>query len=392
MGNERSFRQWTRHAINTVDGVFGGRSSVSATRVGRTILRGLTFPQGVTKRSVIGAIVAVLACGSVAIACNIPVFRYALERWRPDACEVIVFHEGELKPDELSTLAKLERSAAAQAEGAGERAGEDDGRPNVKLIRSRVGDEADARNRELWQSMKGSEGVRLPYVVVRTVVSDKRAVNSWHGPLDQFDPARLLDSPIRRELSRRLLGGHAVVWLLIKSPDASKTAQAKGLLTEELKKLSRTVEFPEGLGLPGSELYAEVPLLMEFSVLEVDPNDPAESFLMGLFRGFHPEASEQGQPLLVPVFGRGRALEVIPGDRLDAALIGDLTRYLCGACSCQVKEQNPGFDLLVSTAWDRELFGEEGETPPPAKEFDPDKAPTLLTIPPGKKVQGPSRP
>ena len=390
MGSDKSYRDRTRHAVKSVDRVFGKRVSVTAARVGRTIPQGVSLPRGLVKRSAIGSIVAVLLFGSVAMACNIPVFRYALERWRPDACEVIVFHEGELKPDEMSALAKLEGPGAGKQEGPGE--GTEKERPNVKLIRSRVGEAADARNRELWESMKGSEGVRLPYVVVRTVVSDKRAVNSWHGPLDQFEPSRLLDSPIRRELSRRLLDGHAVVWLLIKSPDASKTAEAKGLLTEELKKLSRTVEFPEGLGLPGSELYAEVPLLMEFSLLEVDPNDPAESFLMGLFRGFHPEASEQGQPLLVPVFGRGRALEVIPGDRLDGELIGDLTRYLCGACSCQVKEQNPGFDLLVSTAWDRELFGEEGETPPPAKEFDPDTAPTLLTIPPGKKVQGPSRP
>jgi hypothetical protein len=390
MGSDKSYRDRTRHAVNTVDRVVGERASVTAARVGRLIPQGTRLSRGLAKRSAIGSIVALLLLGSVAMACNIPVFRYALERWRPDACEVIVFHEGELKPDELSALAKLEGSGAGKQDGTG--AGAEEERPNVKLIRSRIGDDPDARNRAIWESMKGSDGVRLPYVVVRTVVSDKRAVNSWHGPLDQFEPSRLLDSPIRRELSRRLLGGHAVVWLLIKSPDASKTAKAKGLLTEELKKLSRTVEFPEGLGLPGSELYAEVPLLMEFSLLEVDPNDPAESFLMGLFRGFHPEASEQGQPLLVPVFGRGRALEVIPGDRLDGELIGDLTRYLCGACSCQVKEQNPGFDLLVSTAWDRELFGEEGETPPPAKEFDPDTAPTLLTIPPGKKVQGPSRP
>lgn len=200
-------------------------------------------PRGLVKRSAIGVIVAALACGSVAMACNIPVFRYALERWRPDACEVIVFYEGEWNPDAMSKLAKLEGPAAGEGTEAGKGTeDDDDGRPNVKLVRSRVGEDADALNRELWASMKGSEGVRLPYVVVRTVVSNKRAVNSWHGPLDKFDPARLLDSPMRRELSRRLLDGHAVVWLLIGSPDdTSKTAKAKGLLTEELKKLSRTV-------------------------------------------------------------------------------------------------------------------------------------------------------
>jgi hypothetical protein len=175
--------------------------------------------------------------------------------------------------------------------------------------------------------------------------------------------------------------------LLLKSPDAKRNAAVKQLLAGELKQLSKTVEFPEGLGLPGSELYSEIPLLMQFSILEIDPNDAAEQFLVQLVKGFQPESAAAGQPLLVPVFGRGRALEVIPADRLDAALVGDLTRYLCGACSCQVKERNPGFDLLLSTAWDRELFGEDGQLPPPAKEFDPEQAPRLLTIPSGSAEQ-----
>jgi hypothetical protein len=327
----------------------------------------------------VGFVLALAALSSLAWACNIPVFRYALERWRPDVCEVIVFHETDLTPTQLEELAKLEPEVA---KGASPKAKEG---PNVAVIQSQIGKDTNPRNRDLWETVKPAAGTALPYVVVRTTVSDKRAVNSWHGPLAKFNSQQLLDSPMRRELSRRLLSGHSVVWLLIGASDAAKNAKAKEMLAAELQKLSKTIDFPEGLGLPGSELYAEIPLLMQFSILEVNPQDPQEQFLLGLFRGFHPEANTEGQPLLVPVFGRGRALEVIPADRLDADLIGDLTRYLCGACSCQVKERNPGFDLLVATPWERELFGEDGELPPPPKEFDPATAPTLLTIPPGKK-------
>ncbi len=120
---------------------------------------------------------------------------------------------------------------------------------------------------------------------------------------------------------------------------------------------------------------------MQFTVLEIDPVDKREEFLVSLFRGFEPAAEKDGQPLVVPVFGRGRALEVIPARQLDAGMIGDLTRYLCGACSCQVKERNPGFDLLLQADWDRELFGESGQLPPPPKEFDPNTAPTYVPIP-----------
>jgi len=79
-------------------------------------------------------------------------------------------------------------------------------------------------------------------------------------------------------------------------------------------------------------------------------------------------------------------LEVISAKQLNAGLIEDLTMFLCGACSCQVKERNPGFDLLLATNWNIELYGEEGEAPPAVSNLErtPTK-PTPLTIPPGRK-------
>ena len=107
---------------------------------------------------------------------------------------------------------------------------------------------------------------------------------------------------------------------------------------------------------------------------------------MQLLTGFESQAVADGEPLLIPVFGRGRALEVIPARDLDEQLIENMTMFLSGACSCQVKSQNPGFDLLLTADWDNELFGEDGLRPPPAKTVsDREDAPKLLTIPSGKK-------
>ena len=72
--------------------------------------------------------IAVLACLLLVclvtgvVACNIPVFRYALERWKPDACEIIVFHDGPLSSADMGSLAKLQAII-------------DDGQANAKLIR-----------------------------------------------------------------------------------------------------------------------------------------------------------------------------------------------------------------------------------------------------------------
>ena len=116
----------------------------------------------------------------------------------------------------------------------------------------------------------------------------------------------------------------------------------------------------------------------------MDPKDPKEQLLVRLMSGFEKDAPNE--PLLAPVFGRGRALEVISGKQLNAGLIEDLTMFLCGACSCQVKERNPGFDLLLAANWNRELYGEDGEAPPSVTSLERTPAkPTPLVIPPGKK-------
>lgn len=153
-------------------------------------------------------------------------------------------------------------------------------------------------------------------------------------------------------------------------------------MKKEFVALEKKVPMPEGIGLPGSELFSDVPLLLKFSLLEIDATDPKEAFLVKFLTGIQSDAFADGEPLLVPVFGRGRALEVIPASDLTSSLIEDLTMFLSGACSCQVKERNPGFDLLIAADWDKELFGEDGEVPPDAPERQQTGGkPVLVPIP-----------
>jgi len=317
------------------------------------------------------ALVASLLLASMACACNIPVFRYALERWRPDPCEIIVFYEDEMSDSQRELVDSLKPDS--RNSGA-----------NVKVVESDLRN-ADATSRALWDSIPSSERKSTPYVLVRTKVGPGKIIQGWHGPLGELADNRLLDSPVRKELGQRLLAGHSVVWIMVGSKDRDKTDAARRLLMDNLEPLANRIELPEGIGLPGSELHSEIPLLLKFSMLEIQPGDPREDFLIKLFSGFQTEAFEKGEPLLIPVFGRGRALEVIPASDLTPRLMEDLTGFLSGACSCQVKEQNPGFDLLLSVDWNTELFG-EGQPPPPERtKRDRKRQPILLTIPPGNK-------
>ena len=319
---------------------------------------------------------ALIVCSAFAAACNIPVFRFALERWKPDLCEIVVFHRGAMSAEDERIVEDLERASLAK-----------DGDANLNVIRCNLNHNDDQEFNDLWLTVQERTGSRLPVLVARSLKGRGKTINHWHGSLREARMIGLIESPIRSELTKRLQAGDAIVWLLLKSADDEKTEAVRELLRQQCHELPKKIELPEGIGLPGSELYSEVPLLLQFSVLEIDPGEPDEQFLVRQLTGFQSDAETAGEPLIVPVFGRGRALEVIPAPQLNADLIHDLTEFLCGACSCQVKEQNPGFDLLLSTDWTHALFGDDSERPSPNAAFGNGqrKGPELVPIPSGRK-------
>jgi hypothetical protein len=55
------------------------------------------------------------------------------------------------------------------------------------------------------------------------------------------------------------------------------------------------------------------------------------------------------------VFGRGRALGAWPAEGFGDEQIDEASLFLLGACSCEVKRLNPGWDLLLNVDWDERL-------------------------------------
>ena len=58
------------------------------------------------------------------------------------------------------------------------------------------------------------------------------------------------------------------------------------------------------------------------------------------------------EPMVFPVFGRGRLLGCLFGEYITKKHIDEATFFLSGACSCEVKDLNPGVDLLMAAPWD----------------------------------------
>jgi hypothetical protein len=61
------------------------------------------------------------------------------------------------------------------------------------------------------------------------------------------------------------------------------------------------------------------------------------------------------EPWIAVVFGRGRVLGAWRAADFQDDEIEEVCLFLAGACSCQVKRQNPGWDLLLRCDWEERL-------------------------------------
>ncbi len=275
--------------------------------------------------------------------CSVPVFRYALERWTPDAYGVVLFQRGELTAEQAKWLEQLdpERMPVDQS---------------VNLMIKRVDLDANPEEEavKLWKE-QGSE--TLPWMILYYPWTSRIQGPVWSGRFDGGNVQRLVDSPARREIARRLLKGETAVWAFIESGDEQKDAAAAGLLEQRFEYLESSLKLPEINPLDvadGLISIDESELKIDFSLLRLSRSNPAEEIFVRMLMGSESDLYDYAkEPIVFPVFGRGRSLFALAGEGIVGDTIDEAGLFLTGACSCEVKEQNPGVDLVMSVPWDR---------------------------------------
>ena len=315
----------------------------------------------------------VILLGAVAEACNVPVFRYALERWQPDPYRVVCFHRGALTDDQR----KLANSLADR---------QDQALANF-IFRTVDLDALEAEDRaaalELFATQKDPP---LPWITVQYPVHLGLQKPVWAGSLSRESIAALVDSPARQELARRLGEGETAVWLLLESgQDIDDDAASVTVLTE-LKKLEQDLKLPELSNSPDDQVRAGVPLQIAFSLLRVSRNDAVEKALVRMLLDSESDLAERTEPMVFPVYGRGRALFGFVGAGITADNVRGAAAFLTGACSCEVKELNPGFDILLAKDWNT-IFADDGEDLASAanRAMKVTAGPEFVLIPPGSE-------
>src|SRR5579864_837250 len=185
-------------------------------------------------------------------ACNVPVFRYAFERWIPDPYIVVLFEGQVLAPDEQALLEPITQASQS-------------GAINLRVRMADLSGVLPGPFRALWEAQQNP---KLPWVVVRYPAQTGIEPSVWAGPLTREVANGLMDSPARQELGRRLLNGDTAVWLLLEGSDAKINDSVEHLLGSESKSLMQTLVLPEPRP-DDPEISPDLPLRIAFSSFRI---------------------------------------------------------------------------------------------------------------------------
>ena len=263
--------------------------------------------------------ILLLWAGTVVIhACSIPVFRFALDRWPADRFQLDVSPADAQNPEVATFLRNFTDSTPL----------------NLTIERPK---EATASR------------LAFPH-------SETDSASPWTGKLDATALARITDSPARAEIARRILAGDSAVWVLVESGKKDDDDRAGATLEKRLRYLEQASQLPQiDPNDPSSKLGPGPALGVKFSVVRIRHDDPAEQIFLTMLAGPKAIDAPSKGPWFAAVFGRGRALGAWPAEGFGDEQIDEVCLFLLGACSCEVKRLNPGWDLLVNADWDEQL-------------------------------------
>ena len=141
----------------------------------------------------------------------------------------------------------------------------------------------------------------------------------------------LISSPLRVKVASELMAGKLCVMLYLKTGIREK--DDRGMLT--LKKSLDTSPFG---GI--------------ITIVELDRNSPEEAHFANMLLNVEDDLKEIREPMIFGVFGKFKALEPLLGRGITEENINLMIDYLTAECSCLIKDDLPGTDILFTDKWD----------------------------------------
>src|SRR5688572_14967305 len=247
------------------------------------------------------ALLLLLMAAPGLMACSVPVFRYALERWPPSTYELWLFHQGPLSTAHQQLAAELDREVVA-------------GNAQANLHIQWV-DVNGALSPEAAKAWAGQQAGSFPHATLLFAPHGSASGVAYAGPVDAAALRGLIHSPRRQEVVQRLLGGDSAVWLFVDSGVPAVDDPAFERLTVTLNQMAKELKLPEPDPTDGDVRLAagDSPLTVSFPVVRISRNDAAEQGLVTLLTGAFTPAPTATQPFTVAITGQGRAIAMLSG-------------------------------------------------------------------------------
>jgi hypothetical protein len=190
------------------------------------------------------------------------------------------------------------------------------------------------------------------------LISTPYGAEIFYGKLAAENLSAMIDSPARKQLADQLAEGKIGVLLFLTCSDKAANEEAEKVLqglVQEVKKGEVEFYMPPPFGpMPGApegEDEPETPTL-ELGYLKVKRDDPQEEWLVRQLLAIESDLKDEDSPMVFMCYGRARALLPYVGKGISRENLLYELEFVTGACSCTVKEQNPGVDLLVRRDWE----------------------------------------
>jgi len=306
------------------------------------------------------AAVGLLAALPAARACQTPVYRYAMYKWTAAPYEAYYLYRGQPAAEDLTILGQMKQAADKQTG------------PRANLIATAVDVDDRAALARLPRRLAELVAGRGPQEYPVWHLQTPHGQSLYDGSLTPGDFAALVDSPARKTVNELLAAGSPCVFILVKGKDDAANQRAIDLAGRIIAKAvagdyTPKVDDAAVLSNVSQSLVDKTTLAQERdddattaepdavtpALVAIDRDDPAERWLVRMLMLTEGDLEDyRDEPMMFMVYGRGRAKMSCLGRGIDERnLTFDLSVAL-GECSCEIKEQNPGLDLLTTHDWD----------------------------------------
>jgi hypothetical protein len=148
------------------------------------------------------------------------------------------------------------------------------------------------------------------------------------------EPGNLVNltySPLREKIAKELIAGKLCVMLYLKTGIRERD-------DERIQIVKNTIE--------------RSPFGKIISVVELSRNDKNENHFISMLLNVEDDLKYLNEPMLFGIFGRFKALEPLVSKGISEENINLMIDFLTADCSCLIKDDMPGTDILYINSWE----------------------------------------